>query len=64
MCVYNMFHCFSIASNYLNLMNIGCHCGRAQRSKIIIGGSETEISEYPWMAYVATRQGSMCGCAG
>ena len=39
----------------------GCQCGRAQRSKRILGGSETEINEYPWMAYVATRHGAMCG---
>ena len=42
-------------------MNTGCQCGRAQRSKRINGGSETEINEYPWMAYVATRHGAMCG---
>ena len=42
-------------------MTIDCQCGRAQRSKRIIGGSETEINEYPWMAYVATRYGRMCG---
>ena len=43
------------------MMNLGCQCGRAQRSKRINGGSETEINEYPWMAYVATRHGTMCG---
>ena len=31
------------------------------RKTRITGGSETEINEYPWMAYVATRHGSMCG---
>ena len=39
----------------------GCRCGHAQRSKRIVGGSETEVNEYPWMAFISTRHGSRCG---
>ena len=38
-----------------------CECGKAMRSKRITGGHETEINEYPWMAFVLTSHGSMCG---
>ena len=31
------------------------------RSKRITGGHETEVNEYPWMAFVLTSHGSMCG---
>ena len=39
----------------------GCQCGHAQRSTRIIGGSQTEVNEYPWMAFITTRYGNMCG---
>merc|ERR1719244_1148350 len=38
-----------------------CYCGVASRSKRITGGHETEVNEYPWMAFVLTSHGSMCG---
>jgi len=39
----------------------GCKCGKKRTSRIV-GGSETEINEYPWMAAVSTTQESQfCG---
>jgi len=38
-----------------------CQCGEAKRATRITGGSETEVNEYPWMAFVSTKRGSMCG---
>lgn len=38
-----------------------CYCGLAQRSKRIVGGSQTEVNEYPWQAAVITRSGGFCG---
>ena len=38
-----------------------CYCGVASRSKRITGGHETEVNAYPWMVFVLTSHGSMCG---
>merc|ERR1712106_655808 len=39
----------------------GCKCG-VKRTSRIVGGTETEVNEYPWMAAIATNSGSFfCG---
>jgi len=39
----------------------GCKCGKKRTSRIV-GGSETEINEYPWMAVIATTaESQFCG---
>ena len=43
-------------------------CGKVQRRKKIVGGSVTEVNEYPWQARLeAVRKGSTDGeffCSG
>jgi len=39
----------------------GCKCGKKRTSRIV-GGSETEINEYPWMSVIATTaESQFCG---
>jgi len=39
----------------------GCKCGKKRTSRIV-GGTETEINEYPWMAVIATTaESQFCG---
>merc|ERR1719510_1311685 len=41
-----------------------CNCGEAQRATRIVGGEETEVSEYPWQAGLVDKGGSMVWCGG
>ena len=38
-----------------------CRCGLVQRKKRIVGGTETEVNEYPWMVSLAYRGSHRCG---
>ena len=41
-----------------------CTCGEAQRATRIVGGVETEVSEYPWQAGLVSKGSSSVFCGG
>ena len=41
-----------------------CTCGEAQRATRIVGGVETEVSEYPWQAGLVSKGSSSVWCGG
>lgn len=41
-----------------------CKCGLANRSTRIVGGTITEVSEYPWQAGLVSKGGSRPFCGG
>merc|ERR1719510_553042 len=41
-----------------------CTCGEAQRATRIVGGEETEVSEYPWQAGLVSKGSSSVFCGG
>ena len=42
-------------------MSSDCRCGLVQRSQRIVGGEETEVNEYPWMASLLFQGSHFCG---
>ena len=43
-------------STFLARVTAGCRCG-VKRENRIVGGEETEVNEYPWMAALTTPSG-------
>ena len=41
-----------------------CKCGVVQRRSRIVGGEETEVSEYPWQAGLVDKGSSKVWCGG
>ena len=41
-----------------------CTCGETQRATRIVGGEETEVSEYPWQAGLVSKGSSSVWCGG
>merc|ERR1719369_282149 len=46
------------ASNSVCVPDNGCYCGEAKRNQNtrIAAGTETEVNEYPWLAFIVTRR--------
>merc|ERR1719397_2166600 len=42
----------------------GCKCGVKKKGSRIVGGTETEVNEYPWMTAIVSAQGERQFCGG
>ena len=49
--------------HHLNMTSVSLECGVTSIGKRIVGGSETEVNEYPWMValYKKGRTYPYCG---